>query len=105
MRFANRPNVDAFNILAVEFADPHNPDGHGRIFPTLEEFIEVLIASLAAMVATVPGDRIFFFQCGDTELVNPATILPTEPDTTSRLPWSRPLIVCTSLFPKIKYRP
>jgi len=93
VRFANRPNVglivDAFNILAVEFADPRNPNGHGRIFSTLEESIQVLTASLAALVATVPGDRIFFFQCGDAELVNPATILPTESDTSARLPWSR----------------
>lgn len=93
VRFANRPNVglvvDAFNILAVEFADPHNPDGHGRLFPSLEESIEILTSSLAALVATVPGDRIFFFQCGDAELVNPATIRPTEPDTPALLPWSR----------------
>lgn len=37
VRFANRPGVglivDAFNVLAVEFADPHNPDmGTGRFY-------------------------------------------------------------------------
>ncbi|KAL3478892.1 xylose isomerase-like protein [Aspergillus californicus] len=93
VRFANRPNVglvvDAFNILAVEFADPHNPAGHGRLFPTLEESIQVLTASLASLAATVPGDRIFFFQCGDAELVDPSTIRPTAPDTPALLPWSR----------------
>ncbi|KAL2802509.1 xylose isomerase-like protein [Aspergillus granulosus] len=93
VRFANRPNVglivDAFNVLAVEFANPHNPAGHGRLFSTLGESIQVLTASLAALVATVPGDRIFFFQCGDAELVNPAIIRPTNPNTPALLPWSR----------------
>ncbi|KAJ0417677.1 xylose isomerase-like protein [Aspergillus carlsbadensis] len=95
VRFANRRNVglvvDAFNVLAAEFADPHNPAGHGRFFPTLEESINVLRDSMAALVATVPGDRIFFFQCGDAELVDPAAIRPTDPDidTPALLPWSR----------------
>ncbi|CEL00478.1 Putative Sugar phosphate isomerase [Aspergillus calidoustus] len=93
VRFANRANVglviDAFNVLAVEFADPHNPAGHGRLLPTLQESIEVLTASLSALVATVPGDRIFFFQCGDAELVDPAVIRPPAPDTPALLPWSR----------------
>ncbi|KAL4863428.1 hypothetical protein BDV12DRAFT_27072 [Aspergillus spectabilis] len=93
VRFANRRNVglivDAFNVLAVEFADPHNPAGHGRLFSTLEESIQVLTASLASLATTVPGDRIFFFQCGDAELVDPVTIRPTEPDTPALLPWSR----------------
>ncbi|KAL1876802.1 hypothetical protein Plec18167_005212 [Paecilomyces lecythidis] len=93
VRFANRPNVglivDAFNVLAVEFADPHNSAGHGRFFPTLEESVEVLTSSLSSLVATVPGDRIFFFQCGDAELVDPAAIRPTEPNTPALLPWSR----------------
>ncbi|KAJ5557250.1 hypothetical protein N7513_002837 [Penicillium frequentans] len=94
VRFANRPNVglivDAFNILAVEFADPYNPAGHGRIYPTLEESLEVLTGSLASLAATVPGDRIFFFQCGDAELMNPSTFFPPEnPDIPALLPWSR----------------
>ncbi|KAL4755681.1 sugar phosphate isomerase/epimerase family protein [Aspergillus foveolatus] len=93
VRFANRPNVglivDAFNVLAVEFADPLNPAGHGRLFPTLEESIDVLKGSLASLAATVPGDRIFFFQCGDAELVDPMAIRPTERDTPALLPWSR----------------
>jgi sugar phosphate isomerase/epimerase len=94
VRFANRPNVglivDAFNVLAVEFADPYNPAGHGRIYPTIEESIEVLTASMASLAATVPGDRIYFFQCGDAELMNPQTFQPPEdPETPALLPWSR----------------
>lgn len=94
VRFANRPNVglivDAFNVLAVEFADPYNPAGHGRIYPTLEESLDVLMGSLASLARMVPGDRIFFFQCGDAELVNPATFQPpTDPDAPALLPWSR----------------
>lgn len=94
VRFANRPNVgliiDAFNVLAVEFADPYNPGGHGRIYSTFEESIGILTDSLASLAATVPGDRIFFFQCGDAELMNPATFLPpSDPETPALLPWSR----------------
>ncbi|KAJ5824760.1 hypothetical protein N7447_007100 [Penicillium robsamsonii] len=94
VRFANRPNVglivDAFNILAVEFADPYNAAGHGRIYPKLEESLDVLSGSLASLALTVPGDRIFFFQCGDAELMNPATFLPpTDRGTPALLPWSR----------------
>ena len=94
VRFANRPNVglilDAFNILAVEFADPYNPAGHGRIYPTLEESLQVLTGSLTSLAVTVPGDRIFFFQCGDAELMNPSTFPPpTDPTIPALLPWSR----------------
>ncbi|KAJ5130811.1 uncharacterized protein N7515_006850 [Penicillium bovifimosum] len=94
VRFANRPNVglivDSFNILAVEFADPYNPAGHGRIYSTLEESLEILVGSLASLALTVPGDRIFFFQCGDAELMNPTTFIPpTDPETPALLPWSR----------------
>jgi sugar phosphate isomerase/epimerase len=94
VRFANRANVgliiDAFNVLAVEFADPYNPEGHGRIYSTLEESIQILTDSMASLATTVPGDRIFFFQCGDAELVNPATFLPpSDPNTPALLPWSR----------------
>lgn len=94
VRFSNRPNVglivDAFNVLAVEFADPFNPAGHGRIYPTLDESMTVLTSSMASLVATVPGDKIFFFQCGDAELMDPAKFHPpTDPETPALLPWSR----------------
>lgn len=94
VRMANRPNVglivDAFNVLAVEFADPYNPAGHGRIYPTLQESIDVLCASLAGFVASVPGDRIFFFQVGDAERMDPRTFRPpTDPEVPALLPWSR----------------
>ncbi|KAH7113004.1 xylose isomerase-like protein [Dactylonectria estremocensis] len=63
---ANRHNVglivDSFNLLAVEFADPYNPEGHGRIYSTLRESLDVLRMSLASLVATVPGERIFLVQ-------------------------------------------
>lgn len=82
--------VEAFNVLAVEFADPYNPAGHGRIYPTIEESIEVLAASMASLAATVPGDRIDFFQCGDAELMNPHNFKrPEDLKTPALLPWSR----------------
>lgn len=94
VRAANRHNVglilDSFNLLAVEFADPYNPEGHGRIYSTLKESIDILRMSLASLVATVPGDRIFFVQLGDAELMDPHTFHPpTDPDTPVLLPWSR----------------
>jgi 4-hydroxyphenylpyruvate dioxygenase len=94
VRAANRPNVglivDTFNVLAVEFADPYNPAGHGRIYPTLEESMEILRSSMAALAATVPGDRIFFLQVGDAELVDPKSFLPPkDPEIPRLLPWSR----------------
>jgi 4-hydroxyphenylpyruvate dioxygenase len=76
VRAANRPNVglivDSFNLLAVEFATPYNPAGHGRIYSTIEESLGILSSSLAAFVATVSGDKIFFVQLGDAELVDPS---------------------------------
>ncbi|KAF2094969.1 putative AP endonuclease, family 2 [Rhizodiscina lignyota] len=94
VRAAKRVNVglvvDAFNVLAVEWADPYNPAGHGRVYSTVEESIEILCLSLASFVNSVPGDRIFFFQCGDAELMNPNTFRPpTDPGIPALLPWSR----------------
>lgn len=92
VRAANRHNVgliiDSFNLLAVEFADPYNSEGHGRIYSTLDESLDVLRMSLASLVATVPGDRIFFVQLGDAELVAP-TFLHPKPEDPPLLPWSR----------------
>jgi 4-hydroxyphenylpyruvate dioxygenase len=39
-------------------------------------------------VATVPGDRIFFVQLGDAELVKPTSLKPKKDDP-PLLPWSR----------------
>lgn len=94
VRAANRPNVglvvDAFNVLAVGWADPYNPTGHGRIYPTVEESIKILCLSLASLVQSMPSDRIFFFQCGDAELMDPQTFRPPwDPDVPALLPWSR----------------
>ncbi|KIX04606.1 uncharacterized protein Z518_05476 [Rhinocladiella mackenziei CBS 650.93] len=94
VRAANRPNVglviDAFNVLAVEWADPYNSALHGRVYSTVEESIELLCLSLASLVASVPGERIFFFQVGDAELVDPRNFqAPTDPETPALLPWSR----------------
>ncbi|CAH0019999.1 unnamed protein product [Clonostachys rhizophaga] len=94
VRSANRPNVglvvDAFNVLAVEWANPYNPAGHGRVYSTVEESVEILCLSLASLVASVPGDRIFFFQCGDAERMDPTKFLPpTDPTMPPLLPWSR----------------
>ena len=94
VRAANRPNVglilDAFNILAVEFANPYNPAGHGRIYSTLEGSMQTLGSSLASLALSVPGDKIFFYQVGDAERVNPADFHPPEnPNTPALLPWSR----------------
>jgi 4-hydroxyphenylpyruvate dioxygenase len=94
VRAANRPNVglivDSFNLLAVEFADPYNAAGHGRIYSTIEESLDVLCSSLAALVATVPGDKIFFFQVGDAERIDPKSFLPpSDPEVPPLLPWSR----------------
>jgi 4-hydroxyphenylpyruvate dioxygenase len=94
VRCANRPNVgliiDAFNILAVEWANPYNLAGHGRVYSTVRDSIELVCISLASLVHTVPGDKIFFFQVGDAELMDPKTFLPpANPDTPELLPWSR----------------
>lgn len=94
VRAANRHNVglivDSFNLLAVEYADPYNPDGHGRIYPTERESLDVLRMSLASFVSTVPGDRIFFVQLGDAERMDPLTFLkPTDESVPDLLPWSR----------------
>jgi 4-hydroxyphenylpyruvate dioxygenase len=94
VRATNRHNVglivDSFNLLAVEYADPYNPEGHGRIYPTERESLDVLRMSLASFVSTVPGDRIFFVQLGDAERMDPTTFKkPTDPSIPDLLPWSR----------------
>ncbi|KAL3480524.1 xylose isomerase-like protein [Aspergillus californicus] len=94
VRAANRENVglvlDAFNILAVEFADPYNAHGHGRVYGTVQESMGVLRRSMAELVATVPGEKIFFYQVADAECVDPGVIRrPVDPRVPALLPWSR----------------
>lgn len=94
VRAANRHNVgfvvDSFNLLAVEYADPYNPDGHGRIYSTERESLDVLRMSLASFVSAVPGDRIFFVQLGDAELMDATTFKkPPDASVPELLPWSR----------------
>lgn len=92
VRAANRHNVgliiDSFNILAVEFADPYSSNGNGMFHESREEALDVLRMSMASLVATVPGDRIFFVQLGDGELVPYQYLKPKEGDP-RLLPWSR----------------
>lgn len=80
VQFANCPNVglvvDAFNVLTVEFAGPFNPAGHGRIYPSPDDSMEILTTSMASLSATVPGGKVFFFQCGDAELMDPTRFVP-----------------------------
>ncbi|KAE8154102.1 xylose isomerase-like protein [Aspergillus avenaceus] len=94
VRMANRENVgliiDAFNVLAVEFADPYHPAGHGRVHATMEAAVDVLCASMAGLVTSVPGEKIFFFQVGDAERMDPRVFQPpTDQDVPALLPWSR----------------
>jgi 4-hydroxyphenylpyruvate dioxygenase len=95
VRAADRDNVglilDSFNLLAVEFADPFSTAGEGgMLYPTREQAVRVLRASLAALVATVPPEKIFFVQVADAECVDPSVlVLPTDPSLPRILPWSR----------------
>lgn len=91
----NHPNIgiilDAFNILAVEYADPYNPKGHGRRYDSEEEAISRLEASMTELVNTVPVEKILFVQLGDANLVDPAVFLPpaASEGIPRLLPWSR----------------
>lgn len=80
IRLANRPNLgfvfDTFNFLAVEFANPYNPAGHGRIHDTLEESISVVRQRLAKLVKLIPGDKIYVVQVADAKLVDPESLKP-----------------------------
>ncbi|GAB7356189.1 hypothetical protein MBLNU459_g6775t1 [Dothideomycetes sp. NU459] len=87
VRAANRHNVglvvDSFNLLGAEWADPYNPAGHGRVYASERESADVLRVSLAGLVATVPGDRIFMYQVADAERMDPKTFLPPPSSTDS----------------------
>ncbi|BGO90248.1 hypothetical protein NBRC10512_004769 [Rhodotorula toruloides] len=85
IKLENRPNLgfvfDTFNFLAVEFANPYNPAGHGRKHDTLEESIRVVRSRLAKLVKLIPGDKIYVCQVADAKLVDPKSLkAPTHPD-------------------------
>lgn len=91
---ADHPNVqlvlDTFNMLAVEYADPYNPNGHGRIFDTEKESMAVLRESLHSLASTVDGRRICMVQVADAEKVDSRVFRPpTDPSIPPLLPWSR----------------
>jgi sugar phosphate isomerase/epimerase len=82
--------LDAFNILAVEFADPYNPDGSGRVHSDLDVAMRVLKSSMADLVQAVPPEKIFFYQLADAQLMDPTTFLkPSDSKIPALLPWSR----------------
>ncbi|KAL3495890.1 xylose isomerase-like protein [Aspergillus germanicus] len=90
----NRENVgivlDAFNILAVEFADPYNLDGSGRVHSDIEVAIRTLKNSMTDLVQSVPAEKLFFYQVADAQLMDPSTFTkPTDPKIPALLPWSR----------------
>ncbi|KAL2812620.1 xylose isomerase-like protein [Aspergillus granulosus] len=90
----NRENVglvvDAFNILAVEFADPYQPNGTGRVHGDFDTAMAVVKESMKDLVKSVPGERIFFYQVADAEIVDPKTFKrPEDPSVPALLPWSR----------------
>ncbi|GAA6019104.1 hypothetical protein JCM10207_006544 [Rhodosporidiobolus poonsookiae] len=80
IRLANRPNLgfvfDTFNFLAVEFANPYHPDGHGRLHDTLEKSIKIVRERLARLVKLIPGDKIYVCQVADAKLVDPKSLKP-----------------------------
>lgn len=87
---ANRPNLgfvfDTFNFLAVEYADPYNPAGHGRLHSTPEESRKVVRERLAKMVELIPGDKIYVCQVADAKLVDPGSLPPPTP---ADVPWNK----------------
>jgi len=83
IQLANRPNLgfvfDTFNFLAVEYANPYNPAGHGRIHNSPEESLEFVRARLAKLVEMIPGDKIFVVQVADAKLVDPKSLKAPTP--------------------------
>jgi 4-hydroxyphenylpyruvate dioxygenase len=84
---ANRPNLgiclDSFNFLAREWADPYSEDGK-RL--KADDHID---ASLAELVATIPGDKIYLYQVADGRRMVPAMTPPEDPMIPRLRPWSR----------------
>lgn len=104
---ANRPNLgfvfDTFNFLAVEYANPYNPAGHGRIHDTPEESLKAVHERLAKLVKTIPGDKIYVVQVADAKLVEPLSLKPptaaTERWTPDHEPPHRQWSTSHRLFP------
>lgn len=104
---ANRPNLgfvfDTFNFLAVEYANPYNPAGHGRIHDTPEESLKAVHERLAKLVKTIPGDKIYVVQVADAKLVEPSSLKPptaaTELWTPDHEPPHRQWSTSHRLFP------
>ncbi|PWN87286.1 xylose isomerase-like protein [Acaromyces ingoldii] len=104
---ANRPNLgfvfDTFNFLAVEYANPYNPAGHGRIHDTPEESLKVVHERLAKLVKTIPGEKIYVVQVADAKLVEPSSLKPptaaTERWTPDHEPPHRQWSTSHRLFP------
>lgn len=104
---ADRPNLgfvfDTYNFLAVEFANPYNPAGHGRQHDTLEESMAVVRARLAKLAKLIPGDKIYVVQVADAQLVDPKSLpVPTpasEPWTPQHEPPYRKWSSSHRLFP------
>lgn len=85
---ANRDNLgiclDSFNFLAREWADPYAEDG--KRSSKVDVHID---ASLAELVASVPGDKIYLYQVADGRRMTPPMTLPADPSVPPLRPWSR----------------
>ncbi|BGP37644.1 hypothetical protein JCM10449v2_001561 [Rhodotorula kratochvilovae] len=86
---ADRDNLgivlDTFNLLAVEFADPYHPAGHGRQLDSTQAAHEVVRARLRELVALIPGEKILVVQVADAARVDPRSL----PAPTPRVaPWT-----------------
>ncbi|GAA6043174.1 hypothetical protein JCM8097_008708 [Rhodosporidiobolus ruineniae] len=111
IKLANRDNLgivlDTYNLLAVEFADPYNPAGHGRQHDSLEESIRTTRARLVELVKTIPGDKIYVVQVADAKLVDPKSLkvptLATEKWTPDHEPPYRHWSSSHRLFPNEKH--
>ncbi|PWN36980.1 xylose isomerase-like protein [Meira miltonrushii] len=83
VQLADRENLgivlDTFNLLAVEYADPYNPQGHGRLYDTLQQSSDAIHTRLSQLVQMIPGDKIFVVQVADACLVNPKALKPPTP--------------------------
>jgi 4-hydroxyphenylpyruvate dioxygenase len=93
----------ALQFLAVEYADPYNPVGHGRIHDTPEESLRVVRERLAKLAKLIPGDKIYVVQVADAALVDPKSLKPptaaTEKWTPEHEPPHRQWSTSHRLFP------